>query len=61
MGQELAIIRMKILIIVLQTFDNEAAEETLNRQAPGFSPSTIAADRENQVQLCAPMRGWLCL
>ena len=60
-GQELAIIEMKIvLVMALQAFDFEAAYEELDRLAPIASRSTVNGERAYQVQLAQPSGDFPC-
>ena len=60
-GQELAIIEMKIVVVMaLQTFDFEAAYKELDRLAPIKGRSTVNGERAYQVQLAQPSGDFPC-
>lgn len=61
LGQELAIIEMKIvMVMVLQRFDIEAGYAELDRQAPRLGPNTVNGERAYQVQLAQPSGDFPC-
>lgn len=60
-GQELAIIEMKIvMVMVLQAFDIEAAYGELDQHAPRQGPTTVSGERAYQVQLAQPSGDFPC-